>query len=86
VATWSCQLSSRRPTNQVGCELAGELSIRVDATLCQGHNRCAALYPELFDLDEQGKAVVRIATVPSDWEDRARGAISNCPERAISEK
>ena len=32
------------------------LRIHVDPDKCQGHNRCKALAPELFDLDEFGNA------------------------------
>lgn len=35
---------------------AGKMRIQVDADKCQGHNRCKALAPELFDLDEFGNA------------------------------
>jgi ferredoxin len=53
--------------------------------LCQGHNRCYALAPEVFDVDDYGNAVVRgDGTVPPELEDKARLAIGNCPEYAIS--
>ena len=32
------------------------LKVRVDRDKCQGHNRCKALAPELFELDEYGNA------------------------------
>jgi len=32
------------------------MRIRVNPDLCQGHNRCKALAPELFELDEIGNA------------------------------
>ena len=33
-----------------------KLKVRVDRDKCQGHNRCKALAPELFELDEYGNA------------------------------
>ena len=58
--------------------------VRVDATKCQGHNRCHALAPELFDVDEMGNARERgDGTVPPGLEDSARLAIANCPEYAV---
>ena len=36
--------------------MSGKLKIRVDQDKCQGHARCKALAPELFDLDEFGNA------------------------------
>ncbi len=55
----------------------------VDRELCQGHSRCHAMYPELFDIDDEGIAFVIAEMVPPGWEDRVNNAIANCPERAI---
>lgn len=51
--------------------------------MCQGHSRCYAAYPELFDIDEEGTALVIAEDIHPEWEDRADNAIANCPERAI---
>jgi len=60
--------------------------IRVDPDKCQGHARCVALVPALFDVDDYGlSSVVGDGTVPADLEDGARLAIANCPEFAIEE-
>ena len=32
---------------------------RVDPELCQGHNRCVSIAPDLFDVDDHGTASVR---------------------------
>ena len=59
--------------------------IRVDGSKCQGHNRCLALAPELFDVDELGYAHERNdGVVPPELEEKARLAVANCPERAIT--
>lgn len=55
-----------------------------DRERCQGHNRCFAEAPELFDLDEDLKAFVVADSVPSGQEAAARAAVRNCPERAIT--
>lgn len=57
---------------------------RIDTAACQGHSRCALNYPEVFDVDDDAKAVVLVDSVPPEWEDRILTAIANCPERAIS--
>ena len=63
----------------------GDMRVRVDAERCQGHNRCYALAPELFDVDDFGQAVVLgEGIVPSGLEHKARLAVANCPEYAIS--
>ncbi len=61
------------------------MQIHLDAEKCQGHNRCYALAPELFDVDDYGQAVLIVeGEVPSDLHDKARLAAANCPEYAIS--
>jgi len=61
------------------------VKVHVDPEKCQGHNRCYALAPELFDVDDLGFATERDdGTVPAGMEDKARLAASNCPEYAIT--
>lgn len=61
------------------------MRVRVDSTKCQGHNRCYVLAPELFDVDEFGYAHERNdGAVPPELEEKAKLAVANCPERAIS--
>jgi ferredoxin len=60
------------------------IRIHLDISKCQGHNRCYAIAPELFDVDEYGQAVLRITgTIPPELEKKARLAAANCPEFAI---
>jgi ferredoxin len=61
------------------------MRVHVDPDKCQGHNRCYAIAPELFDVDELGFASeVGDGAVPSAMEEKARMAVANCPEFAIS--
>lgn len=61
------------------------MRVRVDSEKCQGHNRCYALAPELFDVDDLGYATeLNDGVVPAGLEDKARLAVSNCPEYAIT--
>ena len=61
------------------------MRVRVDSEKCQGHNRCYALAPELFDVDDYGDAhELNDGVVPPELEEKARLAVSNCPEFAIS--
>jgi ferredoxin len=61
------------------------MRVRVDAEKCQGHNRCYALAPELFDVDDYGQAVViGDGTVTPELAEKARLAVANCPEYAIT--
>ena len=58
--------------------------VYVDQAKCQGHNRCYALAPELFDVDDLGTARERHGgEVPTGFETKVRVAAANCPEYAI---
>lgn len=61
------------------------MQIQLDVEKCQGHNRCYALAPELFDVDDFGQAVLlEEGDVPDDLQEKARLAAANCPEYAIT--
>jgi ferredoxin len=61
------------------------MKIWVDPDKCQGHNRCYSLAPELFDVDDYGYATATgDGIVAPDLEDKARLAVANCPELAIT--
>ena len=60
------------------------MRVSVDADRCQGHARCWDIGPQVFDLDDEGHGVVLLADVPPELEGKARDAVRNCPERAIS--
>ncbi|HEY3834682.1 MAG TPA: ferredoxin [Acidimicrobiia bacterium] len=60
------------------------MHVHVDSEKCQGHNRCYAIAPELFDVDELGYAnELGDGSVPPGLEEKARLAVANCPELAI---
>ena len=61
------------------------MRVRVDQEKCQGHNRCYALAPDVFDVDDMGAAFVLIdGDLPSEFEAGARNGAANCPEYAIT--
>lgn len=60
------------------------MRVSVDPDLCQGHNRCYALAPELFEIDDFGQSTAIVDNVPPELQDKARLAVANCPEFAIS--
>ncbi len=60
------------------------MKISLDRSACQGHNRCYSLAPELFDVDEEGYAVLLVeGEVPAELEEKAQLCADNCPEFAI---
>ena len=60
------------------------MKVHVDPEKCQGHNRCFAIAPELFDVDDLGQShELNDGVVAPDLEEKARLAAANCPEFAI---
>ncbi len=59
------------------------MRVVVDAERCQGHNRCHALAPVLFDIDDLGYATAPPGDIDPDLETAARLAAANCPEHAL---
>lgn len=59
-------------------------TVDVDGERCQGHARCLAYAPDVFDFDDEGYAFV-----PADRQtfdlvpESVQQAVANCPERAI---
>ena len=53
----------------------------VDADLCIGCGLCASAHPELFEINDEGKAVCIAEGEDADVDD----AIASCPAGAIAE-
>ena len=60
------------------------MRLRIDEDKCEGHARCVARAPELFDVDDEGRSFVLVDQVPPELAADAHSAITACPERAIT--
>jgi ferredoxin len=60
------------------------MKVHVDKEVCAGFRVCLGIVPELFDLHEDGYAIVLRSEVPPELEDLVRRAASQCPSNAIS--
>ena len=61
------------------------MRLHVDPGLCQGHNRCIAVAPDLFTIDDEGYAsAAGSGEIPAARQRWAQLALDNCPEQAIS--
>jgi len=61
------------------------MKVRVDDSLCHGHQACAVAAPKVFGADDYGNAVVLIdGDLPAELEAGVRRAQGNCPEHAIT--
>ena len=59
------------------------MNANVDKDTCIGCGLCPSICPDVFEMDDDGKAVAK-SEVPSGQEDEARDAESSCPVNAIS--
>ena len=57
------------------------MKVRVDRDLCMGAGNCVAIAPSVFELDQEGKAIVLDPT--SVDEDMLMEAAESCPFEAI---
>lgn len=80
----------RRPGPRAAADAGGVVimvkKVKVDAEKCQGHNRCYAMAPGMFKVDDYGYAQPRGEGI-LDSEEKialAQKAVDNCPEVAIS--
>jgi ferredoxin len=61
------------------------VKVSVDDERCQGHGRCYATAPEVFGMDDVGYGhELGDGVVPEGLEGKARLAVDNCPEQAIT--
>jgi ferredoxin len=58
--------------------------VTVDPKRCQGHARCWALAPDVFEIDDWGYSHAADVEVPPEHSDDAWRAVRACPEQAIT--
>lgn len=56
----------------------------VDKDVCIGCGMCPGVCPEVFTMDDDGKAGTLVSEVPDTSEDSAEDARDGCPVNAIS--
>jgi ferredoxin len=60
------------------------MKIRIDKPRCVGHARCAAIAPDVYELDDDGYIAAAQIEVPPEQEAIARRGARACPERIIT--
>lgn len=60
------------------------MKVRVDPDICAGFGACVGLSAEVFEIHEDGYAIVKVTEVPEELEDIVREAVGHCPAGAIS--
>jgi len=61
------------------------MRVKVDPELCIACGACVSTAPEVYDWDDDGKAVAVEDDVPAEMEDEVREALESCPTEAIQE-
>lgn len=56
----------------------------VDKDTCIGCGLCPSICPEVFEMQDDGKAGTMVDEVPDGVEDSAKEAADSCPVNAIS--
>lgn len=57
---------------------------KVDRASCIGCGACAAVCPKVFEMDDEGLAIVIATPVPAGEEESAQEAADGCPVEAIT--
>ena len=55
----------------------------VDKEACIGCELCVSTCPQVFSMDDDGKAAAMPDRVPAEVKDQCRGAAKDCPVEAI---
>lgn len=59
------------------------MKVQVNSEICAGFGICLGIAPEVFELHDDGYAVVLVSEVKPEDEDTLRRAASQCPAQAI---
>ncbi len=62
------------------------MRVEVDRDRCEGNAVCVGIAPDLFDLDDEDYAVLKVDEIPADQEDLAEQAVAECPRAALIRK
>lgn len=60
------------------------MKVYVNPEICAGFGICLGIAPEVFELHEDGYAIVLVSEVKPEDEEAMRLAADQCPSRAIS--
>lgn len=60
------------------------MKVKVNPDICAGFGICTGIAPHVFELHDDGYAVVLVGEVSPEDEDAMRRAESQCPARAIT--
>ncbi|NVN53497.1 ferredoxin [Mycolicibacterium hippocampi] len=59
------------------------MRVEVDRDRCEGNAVCVGIAPDLYELDDEDYAVVKLDPVPAEEEALAEQSIAECPRAAL---
>ena len=59
------------------------MRVEVDRDRCEGNAVCVGIAPDLFDLDDEDYAVMKVDEIPADQEELPEQSIAECPRAAL---
>ncbi|CAN5328749.1 ferredoxin [soil metagenome] len=62
------------------------MEVQVDRDRCEGNAVCVGIAPDLFDLDDEDYAVMKVDQIPSDQVELAEQSVAECPRAALIRK
>lgn len=60
------------------------MKVHINPEICAGFGICLGIAPDVFELHDDGYAIVMVSDVKSEDEDMMSRAVSQCPSQAIS--
>lgn len=62
------------------------MKVKVNEDACIGCGACAAIAPEVFEINDEGLSTVIVDEVAKENEEEVNDAIDSCPTSAIERK
>ena len=62
------------------------MKLKVEKDRCIGCGACQAVCPDVFEIEDDGLAGVKVDSIPAEFEEDAIDAKEGCPTSAIEEK
>ncbi len=59
------------------------MELKVDPDLCEANAVCCGLAPEVFELDDDERLVIKQPQPAEDQLERVRKAVERCPKNAL---
>lgn len=60
------------------------MKVKVNRDACIGCGACAAICPDVFELDDEGLSVVKEDSIKEELNDDVQDAVDSCPTGAIT--